>query len=123
VELPALEAVLVPAAEGLAAAVVYAELDRLGGWRTRLDPAPLRRLAAAGPEALAAGVENDLEPAALALRPELEATLEALRGAEALAVAVSGSGPTCFGLFADGGEAARAAAGLPGALHTRLRSP
>jgi 4-diphosphocytidyl-2-C-methyl-D-erythritol kinase len=123
VELPALEAVLVPAAEGLGTAGVYAELDRLGGWRAPLDPAPLRRLAAADPVTLAAGVENDLEPAALALRPELEATREALRGAGALAVAVSGSGPTCFGLFADAREAARAAAGLPGALHTRLRSP
>jgi 4-diphosphocytidyl-2-C-methyl-D-erythritol kinase len=121
VELPALEVVLLPAAEGLGAGEVYAELDRLGAWRERLDPAPLRRLAGAGAEALAAGVENDLEPAALALRPELEATLQALRAAGALAAAVSGSGPTCFGLFADARGADHAAARLDGAVRTRLR--
>ena len=55
-------------------------------------------------------VANDLEPAVLALRPELAATLDQLRAGGALAAAVSGSGPTVFGIFEDD-AAARAAAG------------
>ncbi len=121
-ELPALHALLVPAAEGLSTAAVYAELDRLGGGRERLDPEPLRKLADGTPEELAAAVENDLQPAALSLRPELSRTLETLRSAGAVAAAVSGSGPTCFGLFADAAAAERAAAALHGSLPVGLRS-
>ncbi|MBD0281959.1 MAG: 4-(cytidine 5'-diphospho)-2-C-methyl-D-erythritol kinase [Thermoleophilaceae bacterium] len=121
VELPPLAAVLVPARDGLSTRAVYAELDHMGGGREGLDPAPLRRLAAATPDELAAALENDLQPAALALRPELEATLVRIRASGALGAAVSGSGPTCFGLFADRPAAERAAASLPGALVTELR--
>ncbi len=121
-ELPPLHALLVPAAEGLSTAAVYAELDRLGGGRERLDPEPVRELAAGAEHELAAGIENDLQPAALSLRPELSETLNALRSAGALAAAVSGSGPTCFGLFADRAAAERAAAALPCSLLVGLRS-
>ena len=34
---------------------------------------------------------------------------------------MSGSGPTCFGLFESEAAAARAAAAIPGAIATRLR--
>jgi len=121
VELPVLAAVLVPAAPGLPTAAVYAELDRLRRWREPLDPGPLRRLAAGPPEELAAGLENDLQAAALSLRPELGDTLEALRSVGAMGVAVSGSGPTCFGLFAERGSAELAAERLPGSLTAELR--
>lgn len=120
-ELPALAAVLIPDPEGLSTAAVYAELDRMGATRDSLDPEPLRRLAAAGPAGLAAGLENDLEQAALSLRPDLSARLDSLSAAGALGAAVSGSGPTCFGLFADRGAADEAAASIPGALVTELR--
>ena len=119
--LPKLSAVFVPDHEGLSTATVYAELDRLGGTRARLDPEPLRELAAASPAELAAGLENDLQQATLSLRPDLSARLECLRSAGALGAAVSGSGPTCFGLFADRGAAEEAAASIPGALVTKLR--
>jgi 4-diphosphocytidyl-2-C-methyl-D-erythritol kinase len=122
IELPALTALLVPATEGLSTAAVYAELDRLRGWRERLDADALRGLAQGSPEQLAGSLGNDLQPAALSLRPELEDTLSALRGAGALGAAVSGSGPTCFGLFAADADAERAAAGLPASLTARLRS-
>ena len=121
IELPALAAVLVPARDGLSTRAVYAELDRLGGGREQLDPAPLRRLSAATPAELASALENDLQRAALALRPELEETLGRIRAAGALGAAVSGSGPTCFGLFADRAAAERAARSLEGALVTALR--
>jgi 4-diphosphocytidyl-2-C-methyl-D-erythritol kinase len=119
--LPSLAVVLLPAREGLSTGAVYFELDRSGGGRERLDPGPLRRLARAAPFELAAALENDLQPAALALRPELEEPLAGLRAAGALGAALSGSGPTCFGLFSDRAAAARAAAALPGALVSRLR--
>jgi 4-diphosphocytidyl-2-C-methyl-D-erythritol kinase len=120
VELPPLVAVIVPAAEGLSTAAVFGELDRLGGSRQHLDPEPLRRLAASGADALAAALENDLEQAALSLRPDLESTLARLRAAGAPAAAISGSGPTCFGLFADRAAAEAAAAGIEGALAASL---
>ena len=120
-DLPPLAALLIPAPKGLSTRAVYSQLDRIGGARERLDPATLRRLAGAAPAELAGAVENDLQPAALALRPELSGTLEAIRTAGALGVAVSGSGPTCFGLFEDRGAAEQAAVSLPGALVTELR--
>ena len=123
VGLPPLVAVLVPSDTGLSTAAVYAEHDRLGGGRARLDPEPLRRLASAGAAELAAGVENDLEPAALSLRPELASTLAHLRDSGALAAAVSGSGPTCFGLYEDRTATDGAAAALPGAIVSALRGP
>jgi 4-diphosphocytidyl-2-C-methyl-D-erythritol kinase len=93
----------------------------MGGGRDRLDPAPLRLLAGAGLAELAGGLENDLQPAALGLRPELRDTLAKIRTAGALGVAVSGSGPTCFGLFGDRAAAERAAAAVPRALVSELR--
>ena len=121
VELPPLTAVLVPDPEGLSTAEVYSELDRIGGARAQLDPEPLRALAAAGPADLAAGLSNDLQPAALSLRPELTKRIERLRSAGSLGAAVSGSGPTCFGLFDDAAAAESAAASIAGALISRLR--
>jgi 4-diphosphocytidyl-2-C-methyl-D-erythritol kinase len=120
-ELPALAVVLVPQARGLRAGEVYAELDRLRGWREHLDPEALRRLAGRGPEALAAAAENDLGAAAISLRPDLAGPLDALRSAGALGAGVSGSGPTCFGLFGSDTDARRAAARVGGALVTKLR--
>jgi 4-diphosphocytidyl-2-C-methyl-D-erythritol kinase len=117
VQLPPFAAVLVPDSEGISTGAAYAELDRLDAARDSLDPEPLRAMAAAQTaEELAAGIENDLQRAALSLRPDLEAKLGALSDAGALAVAVSGSGPTCFGLFPDRGAAEVGAASIPGAL-------
>jgi 4-diphosphocytidyl-2-C-methyl-D-erythritol kinase len=120
--LPPLVAVLVPSAQGLRTGAVYAELDRLGGGRERLDPDPLRKLAGGAPDRLGAALENDLEAAALSLRPDLADTLALLRAAGALGAAVSGSGPTCFGLFAERPAAAAAAAEVPGAVVSALRT-
>jgi 4-diphosphocytidyl-2-C-methyl-D-erythritol kinase len=111
VDLPPMALVLVPQDDGLSTAAVYGELDRLRGKAadSELDPAPLRALAAGSVAELAAGLDNDLEPAALALRPELIEPIAALRAADALGAQVTGSGPTTFGVFADRGTAERAA--------------
>ncbi|MBI2692165.1 MAG: hypothetical protein HYX29_09525 [Solirubrobacterales bacterium] len=58
---------------------------------------------------LCALVENALEPAIVALRPELAGLPRLLRDHGALAAAFTGSGPTSFGIF-DGHKAAEAAA-------------
>ena len=122
VDLPRLTAVLLPDTEGgLSTAAVYAEVDRLEGTRDHLDPAPLLAAGDAGPEALAAALDNDLQQAALSLRPDLQDRLDALTAAGALGAAVSGSGPTCFGLFAGRAAAEHAARSLPGALVSDLR--
>ena len=122
VELPELWAVVVPAEPGLATPDVFAELDRLEGFRDSLDPDPLRALAAGPADALAAGLENDLEPATLSLRPELSKTLAALRASGGPKAAVSGSGPTCFALFTSREAAEGVTATLPGALTAGFRA-
>ncbi|HEX6651421.1 MAG TPA: 4-(cytidine 5'-diphospho)-2-C-methyl-D-erythritol kinase [Thermoleophilaceae bacterium] len=121
VSLPSLAAVLIPDDEGLSTGAVYAELDRIDGARESLDPAPLHRLTGSGADELSKELQNDLQPAALSLRPDLQDRLDALLAAGALGAAVSGSGPTCFGLFPDRAAAEHAAEGLPGALVAELR--
>jgi 4-diphosphocytidyl-2-C-methyl-D-erythritol kinase len=59
--------------------------------------------------ALGAALHNDLEPAAFALRPELEDDKKALLDAGALGAVLSGSGPTLLALAEDE-QAARALA-------------
>ncbi|MEA2478988.1 MAG: 4-diphosphocytidyl-2-C-methyl-D-erythritol kinase, partial [Thermoleophilaceae bacterium] len=108
--LPPLALVLVPQHEGLSTPAVYREADRIGSTRERLDPDALRALAAAPVATLAAALDNDLEPAALSLRPELRDELDGLRAAGALAARITGSGPTAFGVFATRAAAERAAA-------------
>ena len=56
---------------------------------------------------------NDLEPPALTLRPGIAAPLAALRGTPGCLLArMSGSGATCFGLYASDAEAQAAARSL-----------
>ncbi|WP_431774657.1 4-(cytidine 5'-diphospho)-2-C-methyl-D-erythritol kinase [Streptomyces cucumeris] len=105
---------------GLSTPAVYRECDRLreasGTGATVADipdpepsPALLEALRTGDPAALAAAVTNDLQPAALSLRPTLAGTLRAGADAGALASLVSGSGPTCAFLAKDA-EAAQAVA-------------
>jgi len=112
VALPALWLVLVPTTEGLSTAAVYAEHDRLEAGREQLDPQALRGLAHADAPRLAPAMENDLEAAALSLRPSIREALDALGEVGAAVTRVTGSGPTAFGLFEDLGAADRAVMAL-----------
>jgi 4-diphosphocytidyl-2-C-methyl-D-erythritol kinase len=56
---------------------------------------------------------NDLEHAALSLRPEIAEALVALEQAGAARALLTGSGPTAFGLFPDLAAAESAADSLP----------
>jgi 4-diphosphocytidyl-2-C-methyl-D-erythritol kinase len=106
----------------LSTADVYAEADRIPSTRKHLEPERLRALATGSVEELAAALENDLQPAALSLRSNLQDGIDALLGAGALGAGLSGSGPTLFGVFPDPDQAERAAAALNGAIATRLRT-
>ena len=60
-----------------------------------------------------AGCRNDLTTPALTLLPAIGAVLEALAGtAGCLLARLSGSGPTCFGLYSDAAAAKAAAAAI-----------
>jgi 4-diphosphocytidyl-2-C-methyl-D-erythritol kinase len=101
------------AADGqLSTPAVYRELDqqRATG-ATRIAPADpaavIEALSSGDVLALAAALGNDLQPAALALAPQLAATLAAGQESGALAGFVSGSGPSCVFLARDRTDAGR----------------
>ena len=104
------------AGRGLSTPAVFREFDRLAKGRDVPEPVAsqelLDALAKGDPDALAAAVTNDLQPAALSLFPELAATLAAGRSAGALAALVSGSGPTTAFLVRDPGSASKVAQAL-----------
>jgi len=102
---------------GLSTPVAYRELDRLRAAGAAGPPLGstdtlLAALRQPDPRVLAAALGNDLQDAALALRPALAATLKAGEAAGALAGIVSGSGPTCVFLAAGAADAERIAAEL-----------
>jgi 4-diphosphocytidyl-2-C-methyl-D-erythritol kinase len=111
--------VLIPDEAGLATVDVYAEADRLGTVRSagELTEVEGRLRAAAGPGTSPLDypelLVNDLETAALSLRPEIADALDALKEVGARRALVTGSGPTAFGLFEDLARADEAAAALP----------
>ncbi|MFJ9868332.1 4-(cytidine 5'-diphospho)-2-C-methyl-D-erythritol kinase [Streptomyces sp. NPDC101165] len=104
------------AERGLSTPAVFREFDRLAEGRTIPEPTAsadlLDALAKGDPEALAAAVSNDLQPAALSLFPALADTLDAGRGAGALTALVSGSGPTTAFLARDAESASKVAEAL-----------
>lgn len=107
---------------GLSTPAVYAEADRLrGATALPADPAPvLAALEEPDPAALGAVLVNDLQAAALTLRPGLAGTLAAGRDAGALGAIVCGSGPSCAFLAADAADAERLAAALVGHCRAAL---
>jgi 4-diphosphocytidyl-2-C-methyl-D-erythritol kinase len=102
--------------------VAVATADVFRGLAKR-DNAPMPEALPAWPDAVALasflrGMRNDLEEPALRVQPEIGKVLAALRASDAcLAARMSGSGATCFGLFADRsaakGAAAKIAANMP----------
>ena len=120
--------VLVPQSMGLTTAEVYAEADRIGVIRGDAELEGIRRKLrdavadGASPLDYTENLVNDLQPAAISMRPEIEAALAALTEAGAEHAMVTGSGPTAFGLFRTR-DAAETAAGsiadrFPGAIAT-----
>jgi 4-diphosphocytidyl-2-C-methyl-D-erythritol kinase len=117
---------------GLSTADVYAACDRMRASEESRqtkgrkvdtasvpDPVPDNVLIAAlrtgDPAELGPLLSNDLQPAAISLRPELRRTLAAGRELGALGAIVSGSGPTCAFLAKNRRHARDLAAALAGA--------
>jgi 4-diphosphocytidyl-2-C-methyl-D-erythritol kinase len=114
---PLFGVLVLPSAQALSTAEVYAQADRMGLAR---DPGELEERHRELREALAGGAPlpparllgNDLQDAARTLCPETDRALAQARAAGADVALVSGSGPTVVGLFAgaDGPRRARRAA-------------
>lgn len=111
---PEINLVLVTSDEGLSTPAVYKRLDEIRAARG-VDPtfAPealvpeelIRALQSGDQTAIAALLRNDLQEAALDLRPDLKKTIDAGIAAGALTGFVSGSGPTIAFLVADADSA------------------
>lgn len=103
---------------GLSTAAVYAECDRLRAEagepvpQPRESPPLMAALEADDPVAVGDALYNDLQPAALTLRPDLGQTLRAGTDSGTLAALVSGSGPTCAFLARSEEHAAELAGAL-----------
>jgi 4-diphosphocytidyl-2-C-methyl-D-erythritol kinase len=98
--------VIVPSMAHLATPGVYSRLDELRSDVDVVLPESLpdaftEALYRGDPEALAPHLINDMAQAAIDLNPGVEATLEKGLACGALAVMVSGSGPTCAMLARD----------------------
>jgi 4-diphosphocytidyl-2-C-methyl-D-erythritol kinase len=112
--------VLVPQTMGLTTAEVYAEADRLARTRGAAELESIRRklrdavVEGASPLRYPEHLVNDLQAAAVSLRPEIAGVLDALAAAGAAQTLVTGSGPTAFGLFGNRAEADQAVAALAG---------
>lgn len=91
--------------QGLSTPAVYSRCDELRGDESVPDASVseelLHALRSGDARVLASCLSNDLQPAALSLRPSLGNLLEAGEEFGALAGIVSGSGPTCAFLVRD----------------------
>lgn len=112
--IPAIHLVLVTNDQGLSTPAVYKRLDELRAARggdpkeapAATVPEALIRALQAGDQAEISGLlKNDLQEAALDLRPDLKQTIEDGIAAGALTGFVSGSGPTIAFLVADADRA------------------
>jgi 4-diphosphocytidyl-2-C-methyl-D-erythritol kinase len=116
--------VVVPSTQGLSSADVYREADALGLPRSADSLADgLERIRAALPDLADEFCVNELEPAALSLRPDLQAALDGLDALGADRAIVSGSGPTVVGLFRDIDAARAAADATPGSVLAKPVGP
>lgn len=103
---------------GLSTPAVYAECDRLRN--SHHVPAPyvsdmlMQAVRAGDPVLLGTALHNDLQPAALSLRPALRRVLDEGIEFGALGAIVSGSGPTCAFVARDEDHALDIAVALTG---------
>ncbi|MFS8145478.1 4-(cytidine 5'-diphospho)-2-C-methyl-D-erythritol kinase [Rhizobium sp. BR 249] len=104
-DLPAFAMVLANPLKGVSTPEVFQRLT------TKNNPA-LKLTRTAGWLAAIADARNDLEPPARELVPEIAEISAMLQARGALMARMSGSGATCFGIFATMAEAKDAAAGL-----------
>jgi 4-diphosphocytidyl-2-C-methyl-D-erythritol kinase len=106
---------------GLSTADVYGACDRIRAAREitaatpRLSTDLMSALRSGDPAEVGPLLTNELQPAAVSLRPDLRRTLATGREYGALGAVVSGSGPTCAFLVADAQRAVDLIVALTGA--------
>ena len=104
------------APEGLSTPAVYAECDRLRGDEKvpvpQVDESLMQALASGDALALGGALSNDLQAAAVSLRPTLGRVIDTGLELGALGGVVSGSGPTCAFLVPDDARGLDIAVGL-----------
>ncbi|MET1007481.1 MAG: 4-(cytidine 5'-diphospho)-2-C-methyl-D-erythritol kinase [Propionibacteriaceae bacterium] len=89
---------------GLSTPAVYRRFDELSATAPATPTLPedlMNALRSGDPVQVGRALDNDLQPAALDLQPQLRQTLQAGREYGALGAIVSGSGPTCAFLVSD----------------------
>lgn len=112
--------VLALSEDGMSTPRAYAELDRLRAERGEEAGAPripdelMAAVRSGDAPALGRALVNELQEVAVGLRPSLGELLEAGEDYGALGALVSGSGPTCLFLAADGPRAVELATRLDG---------
>ena len=89
---------------------VYERWDHLGAEPGEGSSSMTLALGTGDPAEVGQLLHNDLEPAAFSLRPELEESRHAFTDAGALGAALTGSGPTLYGIARDAEHAAEIAA-------------
>lgn len=109
---PALHMVLANPRRHVATPAVFSALAQKRNPPLALEDAAALRTPREWADWLAATTRNDLEAPSVELAPEIGACLDALRATPALMVRMSGSGATCFGVYASGAYASMAAATL-----------
>jgi len=109
---------LLPVKGGLSTGAVFAEADRMGLGRSQAEIDGIARklwtVATNGvsPLEYPALLVNDLEPAAISLKPEIGLAKERMKAAGAPFTGMTGTGPTVFGIFPSREAATAAAAEL-----------
>jgi 4-diphosphocytidyl-2-C-methyl-D-erythritol kinase len=129
VDVPNLHLVLVVSDEGLSTPAVYSRLDELRAARG-VDPTEaedafvpeeiILALQSGDSTRIAAALKNDLQDAALDLRPDLKQTIQDGLDAGALTGFVSGSGPTIAFLVVDANSAEEIAQKLHARGHNAI---
>ena len=104
-EFPQLSLVLVNPSQGVSTPAIFRLLDNKNN-------APLPAFGAADWLKFSNQLRNDLQTPAIKLLPEIETILAQLEASGAQFVRMSGSGATCFGVFANSTQAQAAAARL-----------
>jgi 4-diphosphocytidyl-2-C-methyl-D-erythritol kinase len=107
---PDLPVVLVNPGVTLETRKVYERFDQLGANRTFREVEPPFAVDFSAFVSALSGYRNDLEAAAMGLCPEIRRTIDLIRAESGCLLSrMSGSGPTCFGIY-ESDEAAEAAA-------------
>lgn len=104
--------VVAVAGSGLSTPAVYAAFDQLGAKAGPPPDAVIAALRRGDARALGEALTNDLQPAALRLKPQLRRTITAGRELGAIGALVSGSGPTVALLCVDRSHQTRLASAL-----------